>query len=168
MAPRCWVELSESTLEAESVLHRFRSSLSASCGAVASFIGVVRGEEIEAIELDYYPVMCRAQLESLAERARTRWQQERVLIMHRVGLIGRGEVIVAAAAAGSHRGDSFSCCAFMMDWLKVSAPFWKREILVSGESRWVAARSSDERAAARWAETERAGEGKGEHAGGCP
>jgi molybdopterin synthase catalytic subunit len=37
-----------------------------------------------------------------------------------------------------------------MDYLKSNAPFWKKETLAEGESRWVDARESDEDALARW------------------
>ena len=40
--------------------------------------------------------------------------------------------------------------AFLIDWLKTKAPFWKREDFASGASTWVEARESDDAAAARW------------------
>jgi molybdopterin synthase catalytic subunit len=42
-----------------------------------------------------------------------------------------------------------------MDYLKTQAPFWKRETLVGGTDRWVAARDSDTQAAERWAGDDR-------------
>jgi molybdopterin synthase catalytic subunit len=36
-----------------------------------------------------------------------------------------------------------------MDYLKSRAPFWKREVGAGG-ARWIAARSDDEDALARW------------------
>jgi molybdopterin synthase catalytic subunit len=37
-----------------------------------------------------------------------------------------------------------------MDALKTQAPFWKKERLADGSSRWVEARACDQQAAARW------------------
>jgi molybdopterin synthase catalytic subunit len=40
--------------------------------------------------------------------------------------------------------------AFLIDWLKVGAPFWKKEHLVAGADQWVEARAADDAAAERW------------------
>ena len=53
------------------------------------------------------------------------------------------------ATASAHRQAALEACAFLIDWLKTAAPFWKLEE-VGGESRWVEARDSDDEAAARW------------------
>ena len=64
-----------------------------------------------------------------------------------------GEAIVLVATAAAHRGAALDACAFLIDWLKTRAPFWKLEETPAGE-RWVAARETDDAAAARWAEPE--------------
>jgi molybdopterin synthase catalytic subunit len=51
--------------------------------------------------------------------------------------------------ASAHRGAAFEACAFLMDWLKTKAPFWKKEETPAGE-RWVEARAEDDEAASRW------------------
>ena len=40
--------------------------------------------------------------------------------------------------------------AFLIDWLKTRAPFWKQEELADGGAHWVEARAADDDAAARW------------------
>ena len=50
---------------------------------------------------------------------------------------------------GDHRQAAFEACAFLMDWLKTKAPFWKCEDTAAGP-KWVEARTEDDRAAARW------------------
>jgi molybdopterin synthase catalytic subunit len=42
--------------------------------------------------------------------------------------------------------------AFLIDWLKTKAPFWKSEETTDGIARWVEARANDDVAAARWDE----------------
>ena len=60
-----------------------------------------------------------------------------------------GEPIVLVATASPHRAAALEACAFLIDWLKTKAPFWKLE--ESAEARrWVDARSADDQAAARW------------------
>jgi len=49
----------------------------------------------------------------------------------------------------AHREDALAACAFIMDYLKTRAPFWKKERTPAGE-RWVESRASDDQAAGRW------------------
>jgi molybdopterin synthase catalytic subunit len=58
---------------------------------------------------------------------------------------------VLVATASSHRQAALESCAFLIDWLKTKAPFWKLEEGPEGGERWVEARDSDEAAARRWA-----------------
>ena len=53
------------------------------------------------------------------------------------------------AAASQHRQAAFEAAEFLMDYLKTSAPFWKREEKPDG-TNWVEARDHDDAAAARW------------------
>ena len=127
-------------------------------GAVASFIGLVRDVtgpgELSAMTLEHYPGMTERQLGELEARALDRWPLDGVLIIHRFGRLLPGDQIVLCAATSSHREAAFEACAFLMDWLKTKAPFWKLEE-VDGQSNWVAARQDDEDAAARWQTNER-------------
>ena len=63
--------------------------------------------------------------------------------------IAAGENIVLVLTASSHRQAAFEAAEFLMDYLKTSAPFWKREESADGTS-WVEARHHDDDAAARW------------------
>jgi len=67
----------------------------------------------------------------------------------RFHLLEPGEPIVFVAAASAHRQAAFDACAFVMDYLKTRAPFWKKENTPQG-TRWVEGRSSDHDAALRW------------------
>ena len=119
-------------------------------GALASFIGIVRGGDgVRALHLEHYPGMTEAALSAIAEEADARWPLTAITIVHRVGRLAVGEQIVLVAAASGHRGAALDAVAFLMDWLKTRAPFWKREE-ADGGSRWVEARGEDEAAAGRW------------------
>ena len=122
-------------------------------GAVASFVGLVRGAGIVAMTLEHYPAMTQKALEAIVAQANARWALRRVRVIHRVGRLLPGERIVFVGVAASHRHDAFAACEFIMDYLKTRAPFWKKEETVQG-SHWVDARESDAAAAARWGETE--------------
>lgn len=118
-------------------------------GAVATFVGLVRGEGIRAMSLEHYPGMTEKALAEIVEQARQRWQLRRVRIIHRVGRLLPGDRIVFVGVSSSHRHDAFAACEFIMDYLKTRAPFWKKEETDAG-ARWVDARESDDTAAARW------------------
>lgn len=124
--------------------------LPAGAGAVAIFIGRVRPDEgLVALSLEHYPGMTEAEIARHVNEAGKRWPLKAVAVIHRVGDLKPGEPIVAVAVAADHRLPAFDACAFLMDYLKTKAPFWKEERLES-ETRWVAAKSSDDEAAARW------------------
>ncbi|CDY75608.1 Molybdenum cofactor biosynthesis protein MoaE [Caballeronia glathei] len=122
-------------------------------GAVACFVGTVRdlneGSAVETMELEHYPGMTEKSLEAIAAQARERWPGSDVLIVHRIGKLKPLDQIVLVATTAMHRADAFESCAFVMDYLKTQAPFWKKEKTEAGE-RWVDARESDDSALARW------------------
>ena len=125
----------------------------ASIGALVSFVGQVRdindGNAINTLTLEHYPEMTQKALEAIEYEAKTRWQLIDALIIHRVGTLKPQDQIVLVAITCSHRGDAFKACEFIMDYLKTSAPFWKKEATNQGES-WVEAKVSDDQAKARW------------------
>jgi len=122
-------------------------------GAVVTFTGICRGEEngapITALTLEHYPEMAQAEIARQVEAAQGRWALLGVRIIHRFGRITPGEEIVLVVTASSHRHDAFAAAEFLMDYLKTRAPFWK-EVEQEGRRSWVAAKESDESAAARW------------------
>jgi molybdopterin synthase catalytic subunit len=120
-------------------------------GAVASFTGLVRGDDgLVAMELEHYPAMTQAALERVVAEAMSRWPLSGVIVIHRYGRLVPGDRIVFVGTASSHRAAALDGCAFLIDWLKTRAPFWKRELLGDGTARWVEARSADDSAADRW------------------
>ena len=131
-------------------------------GGVASFIGLVRdmspagsaGSEsgsgkIGAMTLEHYPGMTEKQLAAIEAEARQRWPLADCLIIHRYGRLLPGDRIVLVATASAHRQAALESCAFLIDWLKTRAPFWKLEDGPEG-GHWVEAKDSDDDAAKRW------------------
>ncbi len=122
-------------------------------GAVVSFSGICRGDEqgeaIAALTLEHYPGMAEAEIRRHAEQAMARWPLQGLTVIHRFGRIRPGENIVLVVTASAHRQAAFEAAEFLMDYLKTSAPFWKREESARGAS-WVEAHSRDDAAAERW------------------
>lgn len=123
-------------------------------GALVSFVGRMRdinlGDAVVGLSLEHYPGMTERSLGELVQQARSRWSLEAVTLIHRVGEFQATDQIVLVLVASSHRGEAFAACEFLMDALKTQAPFWKKERLADGSSRWVEARACDQQAAARW------------------
>ena len=122
-------------------------------GGVCCFVGLVRdiagGAKVDAMTLEHYPGMTEKQLEAIDAEAQRRWPLAASLIVHRYGRLEPGERIVLVVTASAHREAAFEACHFLIDWLKTKAPFWKLEDTEHG-AQWVAARDSDDKAAARW------------------
>jgi len=123
-------------------------------GAVVSFTGLVRdfndGSAIHSLTLEHYPGMTEKELEKIETQALERWDLTESLIIHRYGKMDLGDPIVLVITASAHRNDAFEAAAFLMDWLKTKAPFWKLEENASGNQNWVSERSSDIDAAEEW------------------
>jgi molybdopterin synthase catalytic subunit len=121
-------------------------------GGIASFVGKVRdigGDGLSAMTLEHYPGMTEKKLAEIEAEALRRWPLEAGLIIHRYGRLEPGERIVLVATASPHRAAALESCAFLIDWLKTKAPFWKLEETREG-ARWVEAKSGDDEAARRW------------------
>jgi len=110
------------------------------CGAVVSFVGTVRdyseSSDILALEIEHYPGMTERELQRLQQEAARRFAILDSAIVHRFGRLGPSERIVLVAVWSSHRAAAFDACRFLIDVLKTSAPFWKKEITPTG-ARWV-------------------------------
>lgn len=123
-------------------------------GAIVTFTGTVRdtakGQPITSMSLEHYPGMTERELERIEREACDRWPLAASLIVHRVGQLAPGDNIVLVITASAHRHAAFEAAAFLMDYLKTQAPFWKSEVGIDGQSRWVDARESDTSALARW------------------
>jgi molybdopterin synthase catalytic subunit len=113
--------------------------------------------------LEHYPGMAEAEIGRHVEEARARWPLIGVTVIHRFGRFLPGENIVLVVATSSHREAAFAAAEFLMDYLKVNAPFWKKEERAGGDG-WVDAKHTDAVAAGRWAVTEAAQERKPEAA----
>ncbi len=112
------------------------------CGATSVFVGSMRdfneNTTVSNMYLEHYPEMTEHQLGLIVNQALNQWIILDSLIIHRVGHITPSETIVLVAVWASHRGDAFDASRFIMEQLKSTAPFWKKETFKESElSRWV-------------------------------
>jgi molybdopterin synthase catalytic subunit len=122
-------------------------------GAVVTFVGICRDHEgghgVSALTLEHYPGMAEEEIARHVAEAGARWPLLGVTVIHRYGRMTPGDNIVLVVAASAHRQAAFEAATFLMDYLKTRAPFWKLEERADGKD-WVAAKESDDDAAARW------------------
>ncbi len=121
--------------------HESRFAQTGQHGAAAVFVGTMReqneGDAVIEMFLEHYPAMTESYLQHLTQTAQQRWQLLDVLVVHRVGTIQPNQAIVITAAWSTHRAAALAACQFLIEHLKFNAPFWKKETLASGISRWV-------------------------------
>jgi molybdopterin synthase catalytic subunit len=149
--PQAWrIRVQEEDFDPGAELEALRQ---ADSGALVSFVGVARdlseGFLVQSITLEHYPGMTERALQQIVEEAQRRWQPIRVSLIHRYGTLRPGDRIVWVGVSSTHRDAAFEACRFLIDYLKTTAPFWKRESGPDG-ARWVEAKDSDERARERW------------------
>jgi molybdopterin synthase catalytic subunit len=121
----------------------------AETGAVASFVGLARGGDTTALELEAWPEFTAPEIDKAAKAARRRFALHDVAVIHRIGRIAPGEAIVLVMTAAAHRREAFEACDFLMDYLKSRAPLWKKEHGPDG-ARWVEPTARDLADARRW------------------
>ncbi|MGA9012008.1 MAG: molybdenum cofactor biosynthesis protein MoaE [Acetobacteraceae bacterium] len=122
-------------------------------GGIGCFVGTVRSnaqDRVAAMTLEHYPAMTLRAITAITEEAERRWNLLGCTVIHRVGRLTAGENIVLVLAAAAHRQPALDATAFLIDWLKTRAPFWKKEEFADGGVNWVEARATDDAAAARW------------------
>ena len=125
----------------------------ADVGAVVTFTGLCRGENgsLAALELEHYPGMAEAEIGRIAKDAMARWPLSGLTAIHRIGKIQPGDNIVLVIATSAHRHAAFEAAAFVMDFLKSRAPFWKKAHRTDRSAGdWVDAKETDDDALARW------------------
>jgi molybdopterin synthase catalytic subunit len=95
--------------------------------------------------------MAEAEMLRIASLAIERFKLLGLTAIHRYGKIATGDNIVLVIAASRHRQAAFDGANFVMDYLKTSAPFWKKEHGKDGNTGdWIAARDADDTAKDKW------------------
>ena len=110
------------------------------CGATVTFTGTARDHapgrpDVHRLEYEAYEEPALRRLDALASEVRTRWPDvERVVLLHRTGVVDLGDAAVVVAVSAPHRDAAFEAARYAIDELKRTAPIWKRESWAGGES----------------------------------
>lgn len=118
----------------------------AECGAVATFIGLVRdhnaGRRVLSLDYECYEPLALRAFERIASEAAEQWPTARLAIAHRTGLLRIGEASVVIAAGSPHRTEAFAACRYAIERVKQIAPIWKHERFEGGEV-WIEGATAD-------------------------
>ena len=121
-------------LEAE-VRHRGEG-----CGALCSFVGVVRAthqhRRVRYLEYEAFAPLAIKTFEQIRDEAAGLLPDTDLAIHHRTGRLEIGDASVVIVAAAAHRAAAFQACRFAIERVKQIAPVWKHEFFEDGEA-WV-------------------------------
>lgn len=109
---------------------------SGNTGAIVTFIGVVRDDGIESIEIEAYEEVAIRDLTEIRDEAVAEHGLQYVTIIHRIGTLQVGDNILLIIVSAGHRKQAFIGCESILERIKERVPLWKREMLKDGE-RWV-------------------------------
>jgi molybdopterin synthase catalytic subunit len=127
------IEITEQDFSLDEIIKKAKRT---DAGAVVTFLGTVRDDGIEMMELESFREAVLQELESIRGEAMGRFGLKSAVIVHRVGLLSVGDNIVAIVCSAAHRDEAFQGCRYIIEELKKRAPIWKKEIGENGE-RWV-------------------------------
>ena len=127
------IEITEQDFSLDEMIKKAKRT---DAGAVVTFLGTVRDDGIEIMELESFRESALQALESIRDEAVARFGLKSAEIVHRIGLLSVGDNIVAIVCSAAHRDEAFLGCRYIIEELKKRAPIWKKEIGENGE-RWV-------------------------------
>ena len=134
------------TRENFSIEETIRELMTDEMGAIATFVGVVRGEskgrKIDHIEVHAYEEMEIQQLQAIEKRAIERFGVKSVTVIHRIGNLNVSENIMLIAVGAGHRREAFDACRYILEEIKEMVPIWKKEYTPDG-SYWVEEKHDD-------------------------
>jgi molybdopterin synthase catalytic subunit len=113
-----------------------------SSGGSCVFVGTVRdadanGVVVTGLTYESWNDVAVDRLHEIADRLRERWPIRKVALLHRTGDLGVGDASVVVAVSSAHRAEAFEACREGIEQLKHDVPIWKKELLATGEGRWV-------------------------------
>jgi len=120
-------------------------------GALAIFIGVVRGETlsgetVKKLKLEAYEEKANEVLGNICKELRKKEGVVDVQIHHLVGEFGVGEDLVYVVVAGTHRQNVFPVLEEAVERYKKEAPIFKKEYIAdktgATKSYWVSERET--------------------------
>jgi molybdopterin synthase catalytic subunit len=127
------IEITKDDFSIEEVVRRAKRP---DAGAIVTFLGTVRDDDILKMELEAYKEAALPELERIRDEAFSRFDLKGVDIIHRIGSLSVCDNIALIVVSAGHRKEAFEGCAYILEELKRRTPIWKKEFRKDGE-RWV-------------------------------
>ncbi|NYT02208.1 MAG: molybdenum cofactor biosynthesis protein MoaE [Methanosarcinales archaeon] len=127
------IDIREGELPLEELV---RGARKGEVGAVVTFLGIVRDDGIQGMEVEAYTEAALEEIGRIKEEALERFEVSSVDVVHRVGRLSVGQDLALIVCAAPHRQAAFQACSYVLEELKARVPIWKKEITGEGE-RWV-------------------------------
>ncbi len=112
-------------------------------GAIASFVGVVRGDPVHEsntkvthLEYEAYSEVALKRLQDIRERIKQKDGVIEVSIHHVIDRVNVGEPSLFVAVLGRHRQHVFPALSEAVELVKSEVPIWKKEFTGEG-AYWV-------------------------------
>lgn len=110
-------------------------------GGIALFVGRIRdhnlGRVVTGISYDLFePLALNVFTDAARVAMRDCGPRLKLYVAHAKGRLGIGEVAVVVAAGTPHRDEAFRACRSVIEAVKHTAPIWKQEHYIDGDSAW--------------------------------
>lgn len=127
------IRLTRDQVDVEEVIRRV---MDGSVGAVVTFLGVVRDDQLQELELEAWEEAALPELRKIEAEACERWPLHAVEVIHRHGTLKVGDRILLIVVSAGHRKEAFLGCEYILERIKQTVPIWKKEVRKDG-STWV-------------------------------
>lgn len=113
------------------------ASRTAADGAQLVFIGCVRDDGMDALEIEAFVPVAEKDLAEIAAEAKEQFHLNSVDIVHRYGRLSLGDTIVVIVVGAGHRPEVYAGSRYIIERLKEKVPIWKQEITGDQKGAWV-------------------------------
>lgn len=117
-----------------------RQAKADSAGGTVVFIGTVRKRSergrVRSLEYQVYRGMAERQMKRIESEVLQKWPVKKVVMVHREGTLGTGDISVVVVVSAEHRAEAFDACRYAIDRIKSTVPIWKRE-RAGRKAHWV-------------------------------
>jgi molybdopterin synthase catalytic subunit len=109
-------------------------------GAIVLFSGETRdsshGKTVDYLDYEAQDAMANKMIAEILTEARSKWQLNIAIAVHRTGKVAVSETAVVVITACAHRSEAYAANRFIIDKIKHEVPIWKCEYFTDGSKEW--------------------------------
>jgi molybdopterin synthase catalytic subunit len=109
-------------------------------GAIAVFVGIVRGtrkdEKVLRLEYEAHEALAPERMKQIIGELKAKHGIIDAVVEHKTGTAKVGEEVMYALVASKHRKEAFQALEELVDRVKHEVPVWKKEV-TEKNSHWV-------------------------------